>query len=96
MKVICIEDKDIDGKLHPLLTLNKVYDVKLKDTVYIINGDHFMDKTSYKHFFVTLEQHRENQLNQILISNLVNYHCHQVSPHTFLRTLLISTLSVSV
>ena len=66
MKVICIEDKDIDGKLHPLLTLNKVYDVKLKDTVYIINGDHFMHKTSYKHFFVTLEQHRENQLNQIL------------------------------
>ncbi len=66
MKVICIEDKDIDGKLPPLLTLNKVYEVKLKDTVYIINGDHFMGTTSYKHFFVTLEQHRENQLNQIL------------------------------
>lgn len=66
MKVICIEDKDIDGKLNPLLTLNKVYDANIEDTVYIINGDYmFMDKTSYKHF-VTVEQWRENQLNQIL------------------------------
>ena len=35
-------------------------------SVYIINDDHmFMDKTSYKHFFITLKKHRENKLNQI-------------------------------
>ena len=66
MKVICIEDKDIDGKLHPLLTLNKVYDANIEDTIYIINGDFIFDKISYKHFFITLEQYREQQLNQIL------------------------------
>ena len=25
----------------------------------------FMDKASYKHFFITLKKHRENKLNQI-------------------------------
>lgn len=70
MKVICIENKQADGNLHPLLTLNKVYDVEIdsfgKDNVYIINNDDmFMDETSYKHFFIPLEQHRENQLNQL-------------------------------
>ena len=63
-KVICIENRDTDGNLDPHFTLNKVYNVKIEDTVYIINGV-FMDKTSYKHFFVTLQKHRENQLNMI-------------------------------
>ncbi len=65
-QVICIENKDIDGNLHPLLTLNEVYEAELLDGVYIINDDHmFMDKASYKHFFITLKKHRENKLNQI-------------------------------
>lgn len=70
-QVICIENKDTDGNLHPLLTLNKVYDAELLDGVYIINDDHMlpisliMDKASYKHFFITLKKHRENKLNQI-------------------------------
>jgi hypothetical protein len=81
-KVICIENKKRDGNLHPHLTLNKVYNVKIEDTVYIINGvvkDKdtvyiisdlegkllVMDENYYKRFFVTLQKHRENQLNMI-------------------------------
>ena len=66
MKVICIENKDIDGSLNPLLTINKVYDVEIEEVVYIINKDYmFMDKFSYKHFFVPLQEWRDNQLKLI-------------------------------
>ena len=68
-KVICIENIDIKGEIDPHFTLNEVYNLKIEDTVYIINSSRgisvFMDKTSYKHFFVTLQKHRENQLKLI-------------------------------
>jgi len=65
MKVICIENKCVDGQLHPFLTINKTYDVNIEDNVYIINNDNIFDEFSYKYFFVTLQQHRNNKLNQI-------------------------------
>ena len=63
-KVICIENRDSNGEIYPHFTLNKVYNLKIDETVYIINGV-FMDETSYKNFFVTLQKHRENKLNMI-------------------------------
>ena len=64
MKVICIQNKCSDGKLHPHLTIYKIYDLNItEDNVYIINDKQlFMDENSYKHFFITLEEHRKNQL----------------------------------
>lgn len=35
MKVICIENKCVDGQLHPFLTINETYDVNIEDNLYI-------------------------------------------------------------
>lgn len=65
MKVICIENICTDGKPNPFLIKGKTYDLTIDDTVYIIDDEYFMDLFSYNHFFISLQEHRENKINQI-------------------------------
>ena len=69
MKVICIENICTDGKPNPFLIKGKTYDLTIYGTVYMIDDASLLDQTllmdlfSFNHFFISLQEHRENKIN---------------------------------
>lgn len=69
MKVICIKNYDeVNSRIITILTIGKVYDLIYESTKikYYFVADNDYNLWYDPDYFITVEQWRENQLNQIL------------------------------
>ena len=69
MKVICIDDHDVDG-FKVELTPGKIYDVryhhKNREEAWAIKNDAGIQRWYYNDVLIPLEKWREKRLNEIL------------------------------